>query len=106
MKKILLITLVGTIFAVASANACDTCAKHTHKADGTHEACAADCDKKCCAETKAACCAEGCTKPCCAEKKAACKEGCTKPCCAEKADTAAKAEAAAPCCEAILGKAA
>lgn len=105
MKKILLITLVGTIFAVASANACDTCAKHTHKADGTHEACAADCDKKCCAESKAAC-KEGCDKKCCAEKKAACKEGCTKPCCAKKADTAAKPEGAAPCCEAILGKAA
>ena len=87
MKKIILITLVGTVFAVTSALACDTCAAHAKKAEGEKMVCSADCDKPCCAEKKA--CAENCDKPCCAEKKA---------------DTAAAATA--PCCEAVVGKAA
>lgn len=104
MKKILLIALIGTVAAVTSTFACDTCAKHTKSADGAKMVCPADCDKPSCAEKKECCGIDG---KCCAEKKAACGEKCDKPCSADKkAETATKTEGAAPCCPGILGKAA
>ena len=100
MKKILLIALIGTVFAATSAFACDTCKKHAPKADGQKMVCPDGCDKPCCA--KKAECPKGCDKPCC-DKKKACPENCDKPCC-KKDETATKTEGTAPCCEAMLGK--
>ena len=103
MKKILLITLIGTVFAATSAFACDTCAKHAPKGEAAKMECSADCDKPCCA--KKAECTKECDKPCCAEKKA-CAADCDKPCCAEKKADTAVTSGAAPCCEALAGKSA
>ena len=85
MKKYLLLTFAGVLFASVNAFAhCGTCgvgdkAAHEHA------------DK---AE-----CAEACQKACCA-KKAECAESCTKPCCAKPAatDAAEPTAAAAPSC--------
>ena len=66
MKKILLITLIGSLFAATSAFAnCGTCGVGE---DGK-EACKAECVKKCCAK-KAKDCAADCEKPCCNKEKA------------------------------------
>ena len=102
MKKILLIALIGSVFAATSTFACDTCAAHAKKSDDSKMVCPAECDKPCCAEKKA-CCGEG--EKCCSEKKAACAENCDKPCCAKKkAETATKTDGVAPCCSEMLGK--
>lgn len=63
MKKILLIALLGSLFAATSAYAgCGSCDANAEKA------CKAECKKECCAEKAE--CAEECTKPCCAKEEA------------------------------------
>lgn len=84
MKKILLITVLGTLFAAGSAFAhCGTCGvgEKAH-GDAAKADCTAECAKACCAEKKAECKAD-CTKPCCAKEKAADETAAAKPdaCC-------------------------
>ena len=103
MKKILLIAIVGTLFATSSAFAhCGSCgvgdeAHAEKKACCAEKAdCKKDCEKACCAAKKAEC----------SDKKENCKEKCSKPCCAkEKADeTAASSTEAPACCPAKAAK--
>ena len=96
MKKILLITILGTLFAAGNAFAhCGACAADAaEKADKIE--CKAEC-KKCCG-TEGKCCKSECKskcegKKCCGTEGKCCKEKCSE----EKADdTAAKSEACCP----------
>jgi hypothetical protein len=78
MKKILLITVLGTLFAAGSAfGHCGTCGvgDEAH-AEGAKSECKADCSKPCSDEKKADCkaeCKKDCAKPCDAKEKAAAK---------------------------------
>jgi hypothetical protein len=85
MKKILLITVLGTLFAAGSAFAhCGTC--------GVGDAAHGD-------KAKAECKTE-CAKPCCGEKKADCKSECTKEKAEEKAADETAAAKSGACCPA------
>jgi hypothetical protein len=103
MKKILLITILGTLFAAGSAfahcGACGADAAHAEKGDKME--CKAECKKACCGK-KAECCKAECTKSCdgegkkcCGTEGKCCKSACTKDEAKEKAEAAAKP---APCC--------
>ena len=119
MKKILLIAIVGTLFATASAfGHCGACgAGDKAHAHADVKECKAECAKACCATDAKACCgtdakaccgadAKACcgtdAKACCGSKAAKCAADCDKPCCAvKKADeTAVKAPSASACCPA------
>lgn len=92
MKKILLITFLGTLFAAGSAFAhCGACGS-----DAAHKADKAECKSECMAECKAECAKDKAKKCCGSSECAKDKAACTK----DKAegnadDTAAKP---APCC--------
>lgn len=91
MKKVLLLTAIGSLFLATSAFAhCGSCGSDA--ADHSHA-------KKECCGTEGKCCKEG--KAC--EEKKACAEECKKKCCAKKEaceKTAAAAAEKPACCPA------
>jgi len=102
MKKILLLTFVGTLFAAGSAFAhCGSCGTGEEAHEHAAKACCSEKAGECCKAAKA-CCSDKAGE--CCKKKSACKSDCTKPCCGkEKAEKAADATAAAKapsCCPA------
>ena len=87
MKKIILLAMIGTLFAAGSAFAhCGSCGVGDEAKEHKAECCGKE--GKCCHDKKA-----DCEKACDDKKKAECKEACEK----KKSDSTAAAEAPACC---------
>ena len=86
MKKIILLAMIGTLFAAGNAFAhCGSCGVGDEAKEHKAECCGKE--GKCCHDKKADC------EKACDDKKADCKEACEK----KKSDSTAAAEAPACC---------
>lgn len=101
MKKILLITFIGTLFAAGSAFAhCGACGPAS---DAEHKETAKACcsaKAECTAEAMASCPYSGDKAACSKDAKAAGKGACTKPCDSATKTETAKAAKDGACCPA------